>query len=110
MDPNHKLGEDKEESVVDKRMYQRLIGRLIYLTHTRPDIAYFVSVISQFMNDPREPHLQAAYRVLHYLKGNPGKGILFKKNDTLALEAYTDANYASSIVDRRSTTWYCTFL
>ena len=59
---------------------------------------------------PREPHLQTAYRVLHYLKGNPGKGILFKKNDTLALEAYTDADYAGSIVDRRSTTGNCTFL
>ena len=62
------------------------------------------------MHDPREPHLQAAYRVLHYLKGNPGKGILFKKNNTLALEAYTDADYAGSLVDRRSTTGYCTFL
>ena len=62
------------------------------------------------MHDPREPHLQAAYRVLHYLKGNPGKGILFKKNNTLALEAYTNADYAGSIVNRRSTTRYCTFL
>ena len=69
-----------------------------------------MSVISQFMHDPREPHLQAAYRVLHYLKGNSGKGILFKKNNTLALEAYTDANYAGSLVDRRSTTGYRTFL
>ena len=85
-------------------MYQRLVGRLIYLTHTRPDIVYSVSVISQFMHDPREPHLQSTYRVLHYLKGNPGKGILFKKNDTLALEAYTDTDCAGSIVDRRSTT------
>ena len=110
MDPNHKLGEAKEEPMVDKRMYQRLVGRFIYLAHTQLDIAYSVSVISQFMHDPREPHLQAAYKVLHYLKGNPGKGILFKKNDTLALEAYTDADYAGSIVDRRSTTGYCTFL
>ena len=62
------------------------------------------------MNDPREPHLQVAYKVLHYLKGNPGKRILFKKNNILALEAYTDADYAGSIVDRRSTTGYCTFL
>ncbi|RVW17569.1 Retrovirus-related Pol polyprotein from transposon RE1 [Vitis vinifera] len=62
------------------------------------------------MHDPREPHLQAAYRVLHYLKGNPEKGILFKKNNTLVLEAYTDADYASSLMDRRSTTGYCTFL
>ena len=91
-------------------MYQRLIGRLIYLAHTWADIAYSMSVISQFMHDPREPHLQAAYRVLHYLKGNPGKGILFKKNNTLALEAYIDSDYTGSLVDRRSTTGYCTFL
>ena len=110
MDPNHKLGEAKQEPMVDKRMYQRLVGRLMYLAHTRPDIAYSVSVISQFMHDPREPHLQAAYRVLHYLKGNPRKGILFKKNDTHALEAYTDVDYASSIMDRRLTIGYCTFL
>ena len=69
-----------------------------------------MSVISQFMHDQRESHLQAAYRVLHYLKDNPGRGILFKKNNTLTLEAYTDADYAGSIVDRRSTTGYCTFL
>ena len=48
--------------------------------------------------------------MLHYLKGNPGKGILFKKNNTLALEAYTDADYAGSLVDRGSTIGYCTFL
>ncbi|RVW28025.1 Retrovirus-related Pol polyprotein from transposon RE1 [Vitis vinifera] len=89
MDPNHKLGEAKEEPMVDKRMYQRLVGRLIYLAHTRQT---------------------SPTRVLHYLKGNPGKGILFKKNNTLALEAYTDVDYAGSLVDRRSTTGYCTFL
>ncbi|PON56572.1 hypothetical protein PanWU01x14_179850 [Parasponia andersonii] len=62
------------------------------------------------MHDPREIHLQAAYRVLHYLKGSPGKGILFKKNDRLTLEAYTDADYAGSMMDRRPMTGYCTFL
>ncbi|KAL0415814.1 UNVERIFIED_CONTAM: Retrovirus-related Pol polyprotein from transposon RE1 [Sesamum latifolium] len=51
---------------------------------------------------------QAAYKVIHYLKGNPGKGILFKRDHILTLEAYTDADYASSVVDRRSTTGYCT--
>ena len=81
-------------------MYQSLVGRPIYLAYTRPDIAYLVSVINQFMHDPREPHLQVAYKVFHYLKGNLGKGILVKKNDTLALEAYTDADYAGSIVAR----------
>ena len=62
MDPNHKLGEVKEEPMVDKRIYQKLVGRLIYLSYTRPNIAYSVSMISQFIYDPREPHFQAAYR------------------------------------------------
>lgn len=48
--------------------------------------------------------------MLHYLKGNPGKGILFKRNNNITLEAYTDADYAGSLLDRRSTTGYCTFL
>ena len=99
MDSNHKLGKAKEKPMVDKRMYQRLVGRLIYLAHTWPNITYSMIVISQFMHDPRELHLQAAYRVLHYLKGNLRKGILFKKNNTLALEAYIDVDYAGSLVD-----------
>ena len=90
-------------------MYQRLVGKLIYLAHTRPDIAYSVSVISQFMHDPKEAHLQAVYRVLHYLKANPGKGILFKRDASFAFECYTNADYAGSPIDMRSTSYYCTF-
>ena len=71
MDPKHKLGEAKEESMVDKRMCQRLVGRLIYLAHAWLDIAYSVSEISQFMHDPREPHLQAAYRGAALLERQP---------------------------------------
>ena len=62
------------------------------------------------MHDPKEIHLQAAYRVLHYLKAHPGKGILFKKTSNIDLAVYTDADFARSPVDRRSTTGYCTFL
>lgn len=71
---------------------------------------YDASVVSQFMHNPKEVHLQAAYRLLHYLKETPGQGILFKKNAILILDAYTDADYAGSIVDRRSTIGYCTFI
>ncbi|WVZ15866.1 hypothetical protein V8G54_013432 [Vigna mungo] len=109
LEPNIKLG-NAEDVAVEKEMYQRLVGRLIYLSHTRPDIAYAVSLISQFMHSPKETHLQAAHRILQYLKGTPGRGILFKRNGNVKLEAYTDADYAESIVDRRSTTGYCTFL
>ena len=62
------------------------------------------------MHDRQEPHLQVAYRVLRYLKGTSKKGILFEQNNSLALEAYTNANYAGSILDRRFTKGYCTFL
>ena len=110
MDPNLKLRKAKEDAAVDKEMYQRLVGRLIYLSHTRLDIAYAVSVISQFMHSPKEVHLQAAHRVLQYLKGMPGKCILFRVNRNLVLEAYIDADYAGSIVDRKSNSGYCTFL
>ncbi|RDX81331.1 Copia protein, partial [Mucuna pruriens] len=110
MDPNNKLGEAQEEPTVDKQMYQRLMGKLIYLAYTKPDIAYLVSVISHYMHNPRESHLQAAYRILHYLKDSLRKGILFKRNNILAFEAYTNVNYAGSLVIRRSTSRYCTFL
>jgi len=93
-----------------KEMYQRLVGRLIYLSHTRPDVAFVVSLVSQFMHQLKEVHLQAALRIVQYLKGTLGRGILFKRNRNVSLEAYTDADYAGSIVDRRSTTGYCTFL
>ena len=110
IDPNHKLGEVEGDKNTDKEAYQRLVGRLIYLSHTRPNIAYTMSIVSQFMHRPNELHLQAVYKLLHYLKGTLGKGILFKKGAKLTLEAYTNADYASSTIDRRSTTRYCTFL
>jgi len=62
------------------------------------------------MHEQKESHFQAAYRILHYLKISPRKGIPFKRNGRLTLEAYTNANYAGFLVDRRSTTGYCTFL
>ncbi|RVW39576.1 Retrovirus-related Pol polyprotein from transposon RE1 [Vitis vinifera] len=103
-------GKLNEDVAVDKGMYQRLVGRLIYLSHTRPNIAYAVGVISQFMHNPKETHLQLVHTILHYLKSSPRKGILFKKGTELTLEAYTDADYAGSMVNTRSTLGYCTFI
>jgi hypothetical protein len=60
---------------VDKGAYQRLVGRLIYLCHTRPDISYAVSVVSKYMHDPRTRHMEVVYQILRYLKGTPGKGL-----------------------------------
>ncbi|EXB61168.1 Copia protein [Morus notabilis] len=109
IDPNVKLGNSEGDSV-DTTRYQKLVGRLIYLSHTRPDIAFAVSMISQFMHSPQKTHIEAAYRILRYLKGSPGKGLMFRKHDNRTIEAYTDADWAGSVTDRRSTTGYCCFV
>uniref|UniRef100_A0A5B6Z677 Putative polyprotein n=1 Tax=Davidia involucrata TaxID=16924 RepID=A0A5B6Z677_DAVIN len=106
---NHRLMSG-DGDLVDKERFQRLVGRLIYLAHTRPDIAYAVGVVSQFMHDPCTTHLDAVYRILKYLKSAPGKGVLFSNHGHLELEAFTDADWAGSINDRRSTSGYCTLV
>ncbi|XP_022774064.1 uncharacterized protein LOC111316344 [Durio zibethinus] len=93
---------------VDRGRYQRLVGRLIYLSHTRPDIAFAISVVSQYLHSPLEEHLEALYRILRYLKNTPSKGLLFEKNEQRNVEEFTDADYAGLIEDRRSTFGYCT--
>ncbi|KAJ8750432.1 hypothetical protein K2173_015571 [Erythroxylum novogranatense] len=105
---NHGLQIVEGAELVDSRRYQHLVGKLIYLSHTRPDIAYAVGVVSQFMHCPQKSHLEATMRILRYLKGTPGIGILFRKNGHLRVEAYTDADWAGSPVDRRSTCGYFT--
>jgi hypothetical protein len=107
---NHKLGIYPDQKPADKGRYQRLVGKLIYLSHTRPDIAYAVSVVSQFMHCPSEEHMEAVTRILKYLKSSPGKGLMFSKNDHLEVEGYTDADWAGNISDRKSTSGYFTFV
>ena len=85
IDPNHKLEEANDNPIVNREMYQRLVGKLIHIAHTRPDVAYAISVVSQFMHKPRKVHLQAIHRVLHYLKANLDKLILFRRNTRLVL-------------------------
>ena len=94
----------------DKVRYQRIVGKLIYLSHTRPDIAYAVSVISQFMHNSSEDHMGAVIRILRYLKLSPGKGILFSKIAHLNIEGYTYSDWAGNILDRKSTSGYFTFV
>lgn len=110
IDPNQKLKKEDGADPVDKNRYQKLVGKLIYLAHTRPDIAFAVSLVSQFMHCPSEKHSKAVYRILHYLKGSPGKGIMFSKNGGRRVEIFTDADWGRSSTDRRSTTGYCSFV
>ena len=110
MDPNHKLANVKDGTPVDTAQYQKLVGKLIYLAHTHPDIAFSMSVVSQFMHSPYDEHLDAIFRILRYLKSTSGKGLFFKKGDQRTIEAYTDIDWAGSITNRRSTSGYCTFV
>ena len=83
----------------------------MYLAYTRPDLAYALSIVSQFMHNPEEQHMNAVMRILRYLKFIPGKSILFTKNvDCQSVDAYSDADWAGAIDDRRSTSRYFTFV
>ncbi|KAL5540944.1 hypothetical protein UlMin_044920 [Ulmus minor] len=106
-----KLCIESDQVPVDKGRYQRLVGRLMYLAHTRPDLAYALSIVSQFMHNPGEKHMNAVMRILRYLKSAPGKGILFTKKENFQnVVTYTDADWAGSIDNRRSTSGYFTFV
>ena len=100
----------KKKVPIDKAQYQRLVGRLIYLTHTKPDLAYAVSVVSQFMHNPKVRHMQAVYGILQYLKATPGRDCYLIRVKGYPWKSTLDADYAGPIVDRRSTLGYCMFL
>jgi hypothetical protein len=111
IEQNHKLGDDHVDQVsTNKERYQRLVGRLIYLSHTRLDLAYVASVVSQFMHSPNEIHMDVVHRILWYLKSAPSKGLMFSKHGHLEVEGYTDDDLAGSITDRKSTFGYFTFV
>ena len=110
MDPNLKDNRREDSTPVERGSYQRLVGKLIYLSHTRPDIAFPVSVVSQHMHNPCEEHLEAVYRILRYLKMTPGLGLHFRKYNNRDLEVYTDSSWAGELTDRRSTSGYCTYV
>ncbi|XP_022031129.1 uncharacterized mitochondrial protein AtMg00810-like [Helianthus annuus] len=110
MEQNLKIGPDLEEEKVDASSYRRLIGKLLYLQATRPDITYSVNVLSQFVGDPRQSHMNAVVRVLRYLKMTPGQGILLPKEGGTRLVSYCDADWLGCQFTRRSRTGYLLLL
>ncbi|KAF5445938.1 hypothetical protein F2P56_031609 [Juglans regia] len=96
IDTHAKLSKTEGEVVEDISGYRRLIGRLIYLTHTRPDITFAVHHLSQFLDTPRTPHLQAAMRIL--------------SSSNIHIKAFSDSDWASCPDTRRSVSGYCVFI
>ncbi|XP_051136964.1 uncharacterized mitochondrial protein AtMg00810-like [Andrographis paniculata] len=94
----------------DPTLYRQLVGSLIYLTVTRPDIAYAVHIVSQFMSVPRTTHHSAVLRILRYVKGTLLHGLHYSARSSLVLTGYSDADWAGDPSDRRSTTGFCFFL
>ena len=94
----------------DPGRYRRLVGKLNYLTMTRSDISFAVSVVSQFLNSPRESHWDAVVRILRYIKSSPGRGLIYQSRGHTDIIAYTDADWAGCPSDRRSTSGYCVLI
>jgi hypothetical protein len=92
---------------IDPLLYRQLIGSLIYLVNTKPDICYVVNVLNQFMSQPRQTHWIATMHVLRYLRGTVGYGLRYASDVDMRLEGYVDADRAGSVVDRKSTSSCC---
>jgi hypothetical protein len=107
---NNRLNTHDGEPLPDATLYRQLVGCLVYLTVTRPDISYAVHIVSQFMAAPQSLHYIVVLQILRYLKGTLFHGLHFSSQSSLTLQAYSNANWAGDPTDRRSTTGYCFLL
>ena len=110
MEQQLKLSKCDGELLKDAGQYRRLIGKLMYLTLSRPDITYAMHRLSQFLAQSRVPHMKVATRILQYIKGTPGQGVFFPVDLGLQLKAFCDANQAGYPDTRKSLAGYCVFL
>ncbi|KAG7578569.1 Reverse transcriptase RNA-dependent DNA polymerase [Arabidopsis thaliana x Arabidopsis arenosa] len=110
VEQNHRLSLSNSPLLPDPAPYRRLVGRLVYLASTRPDLAYAIHILSQFMQKPQEEHWFAALRVLRYLKGTIGQGILLRAYSSFHLTGWCDSDHASCPLSRKSLTgWIVQF-
>jgi hypothetical protein len=107
MNQKEKLSKEDGADKIDEGYYRSLIGCLMYLTATRPDILFAVSLLSRFMHCASEMHLIAAKRILRYIKGTVDFGVKFEKCQEFKLYGFSDSDWAGSIDDMKSTSGYC---
>ncbi|GJT29864.1 putative ribonuclease H-like domain-containing protein [Tanacetum coccineum] len=110
MKPNKALIKDEEAKVVDVHLYRSMIGSLMYLTASRPDIMFSICACARFQVTPKMSHLHAVKRIFRYLKGQHKLGFWYLRDSPFDLEAFSDSNYAGASLDRKSTTRGCQFL
>lgn len=110
LEQNHHLALVEGFPLPNTEQYRCLVGRLIYLCFTRSGLSYCVHILSQFMQQSKQEHWDAALRVIRYLKGNPGQGILLRKDSDFTLNGWCDSDWASCPLTRRSLTGWFVFL
>jgi hypothetical protein len=110
MGTNGLLDSDASGNLVDQKLYRSMIGSLLYVTASRPDVMFSVCLCARFQSSPRESHLTATKRILRYLKSTPNVGLWYPKGSNFELIGYSDSDYAGCKVDRRSTSGTCQFL
>jgi len=110
MDPTMKLHKASSVPLSDSTVCRRLVGCLLYLTHTRPNICYVVGKLSQYLQSPTNIHMQATHHVLRYLKGTASRGLFFSSSSSTSLTRFNDSNWGACLDTRRSITCICFFL
>ncbi|GKD04720.1 hypothetical protein Tco_1179694 [Tanacetum coccineum] len=104
------LVKDEEAADVDVHLYRSMIGSLLYLTASRPDIMFAICACSRFQVTPKTSYLSAIKRIFRYLKGKPKLGLWYPRVSSFDLEAYSDSDYARANLKRKSTIGGCQFL
>ncbi|GJY54283.1 putative ribonuclease H-like domain-containing protein [Tanacetum coccineum] len=110
METQKPLLKDEDGEEVDVHLYRSMIGSLMYLTSSRPDIMFVVCACARYQVNPKVSHLHVVKRIFRYLKGQPKLGLWYPKDSPFDLVAYTDSDYAGASLDRKSTTGGCQFL
>jgi hypothetical protein len=107
MEAKLKLLVNTSSNLIDATLYRQIIGSLMYLTNTRPDIYFAMNTLSQFLVEPRRVHLMVAKHVMRYLKGTVDYGLSYDGDRDFTLSGYTDADWAGSVADKKSTSGCC---
>ncbi|XP_031248559.1 uncharacterized protein LOC116106341 [Pistacia vera] len=106
---DHNFPGQEDPALSDPSVYQKLIGKLLYLCLIRPDLSFSVNLLSQFMHQPKQSHLNVALKVVRYIKSSPGLGLFFPAHGFIQLQAFCDSDWASCLMTRKSITGFCIF-